>query len=167
MEISLSTYAQSFIDIISNRYLLLFILSMMPITELRLTIPIGIVLFQLNALLVFIICVAANILIGIILIYSLAFLIERFRGYSAVNFLLDKIVLRSKDKLDKYQYYKKYSLLFFVGVPLPGTGAWTGSLLSHILSLDKSSSSVSIVLGVLLSGVIMTALSITGNIILG
>ena len=167
MEISFNTLVQSVVDGISNRYFLLFLLSMMPITELRLTIPLGIIVLKLNILAVFFVCVFANMAIGIILIYVLEFLLNYGRKYLVIERLLEKIIFRSKDKFDKYKNHKRYSLILFVGIPLPGTGAWTGSLLAQVLSLNKQVSAASIALGVILSGVIMTLLSVTGNIIIG
>ena len=51
------------------------------------------------------------------------------------------------------------ALLLFVGIPLPGTGAWTGTLAASILDLDFKKSIISVILGVLLAGIIMTVLS--------
>ncbi len=51
------------------------------------------------------------------------------------------------------------ALLLFVGIPLPGTGAWTGTLAASILDLDFKKSTLAVVLGVLLAGLIMTVLS--------
>lgn len=167
MEISFNTLVQSVIEGVSNKYFLLFLLSMMPITELRLTIPLGVILFKLNAILVFAVCVVANMAIGIVLIYILGFLMEYGSRYSIVSTVLDKIIFRSKGKFDRYRNHKRYSLILFVGIPLPGTGAWTGSLLAQVLSLNKGTSSASIAMGVILSGIIMTLLSVTGNIIIG
>ena len=54
------------------------------------------------------------------------------------------------------------ALLLFVGIPLPGTGAWTGTLAASFLNLDFKKSVVAVVLGVLLAGIIMTVLSLLG-----
>ena len=55
-----------------------------------------------------------------------------------------------------------WALLFFVGIPLPGTGAWTGTLAASFLNLDFKKSIVAVLCGVLLAGVIMTVLSLLG-----
>ena len=54
------------------------------------------------------------------------------------------------------------ALLLFVGIPLPGTGAWTGTLAASILDMDFKSTVVAVMLGVLLAGVIMMVLSFAG-----
>ena len=73
----------------------------------------------------------------------------------------------SEDRYSKYERYKSRALILFVGIPFPGTGAWTGSLVSHILGLPKKSSISAIIQGVIVSGIIMTILSLSGKIIIG
>ena len=76
----------------------------------------------------------------------------------------EKKVLSKREQIDKYGYF---GLMLFVGIPLPGTGAWTGSALAVLLGLDKKKSFLFIVLGVLLAAVIMSIVSygILGNLI--
>ncbi len=167
MELTFSEIIQNFMDFISNPYLVLFFLSMMPITELRLTIPIGIILFKLNIFVVFLICVASNMLIGFFLIYTVSAIIRYAERFSFLKTILSRVIIRSKGKIDGYSSFKRYALVMFVGIPLPGTGAWTGSLVAHVLDLKKSDALLSVALGVVLSGVIMTVLSATGRIVIG
>ena len=54
------------------------------------------------------------------------------------------------------------ALLLFVGIPLPGTGAWTGTLAASILDMDFKSTTIAVMLGVLLAGIIMMVLSFAG-----
>lgn len=54
------------------------------------------------------------------------------------------------------------ALLLFVGIPLPGTGAWTGTLAASILDMDFKSTIIAVMLGVLLAGIIMMVLSVAG-----
>ena len=68
----------------------------------------------------------------------------------------EKKVLSKREQIDKYGYF---GLMLFVGIPLPGTGAWTGSALAVLLGLDKKKSFLFIVLGVLLAAVIMSIVS--------
>ena len=72
-----------------------------------------------------------------------------------VDWLSNK-TLKKKDQIDKYGYF---GLFLFVGIPLPGTGAWTGSLLAILLNLDKKKSFITIAIGVLAAGIIMSLLS--------
>ena len=63
---------------------------------------------------------------------------------------------KNKPKVDRYGFF---GLLLFVGIPLPGTGAWTGSLVAALFDMDLKKSSISILLGIFLAAVIMTAVS--------
>ena len=76
-------------------------------------------------------------------------------------------MILSEERYAKYEKYKSRALVLFVGIPLPGTGAWTGSLASHVIGLPKVSSILAIIQGVIVSGVIMTVLSVSGKIALG
>ena len=142
---------------------LLFIFSMFPITECRITIPIGIIAFKLPWYMVFILCVIANAAVGVFLIFTLDWLISIFSRINIFKKLLNKFIDRSEDKFEKYQRFKSNGLILFVGIPLPGTGAWTGALVSYIIGLNKGLSILSIILGVILSGIIVTILSLTGQ----
>ena len=64
--------------------------------------------------------------------------------------------MSKKDRIEKYEFW---GLLFFVGIPLPGTGAWTGSLIAALLGMDKKKTFGAIVCGVLLASVIMYLIS--------
>ncbi|MBR3364554.1 MAG: small multi-drug export protein [Solobacterium sp.] len=63
---------------------------------------------------------------------------------------------KNKPKIDRYGFL---GLLLFVGIPLPGTGAWTGSLVAAVFDMDLKKASISILLGIFLAAVIMTFLS--------
>ena len=145
---------------------LLFIFSMFPITECRLTIPFGILVFGLPWYLVFFICVVSNAIVGTFLVIALDWLINVFSRIGFFNRLIEKLIYSSKGKYHKYNRFKSSGLLLFVGIPLPGTGAWTGALVSYVIGLHKGLSMIAIIQGVILSGIIMTILSVTGKAII-
>ena len=62
-------------------------------------------------------------------------------------------------KSDRIQEYEFFGLLLFVGIPLPGTGAWTGAMIASLLQLDIKKSSIAILLGVGLAAIIMSFVS--------
>ena len=66
---------------------------------------------------------------------------------------------RGQKKSESMKHGEFLGLLLFVGIPLPGTGAWTGSLIATILDMDRKKSIVPILLGVLMATVIMTVFS--------
>ena len=77
---------------------------------------------------------------------------------------LEKKGNSKRSQIDKYGYL---GLVLFVGIPLPGTGAWTGSLVAILLGLDKKKSFICILIGVMLAAAIMSIVSygILGNLI--
>ena len=81
--------------------------------------------------------------------------------------LVEKLERRAMNKKDKIEKYEFWGLLLFVGIPLPGTGAWTGSLIAALIDVDIKKAIKAILLGICLAMVIMTALSygILGNVL--
>ena len=145
---------------------LLFVFSMLPVTECRLTIPFGILVFGLPWYLVLPICIISNAAIGVFLVFALDWLINIFSKISFFESIIAKLISSSKAKYQRYNRFNSSGLLLFVGIPFPGTGAWTGALVSYIIGLNKGLSMISIVQGVILSGIIMTILSLTGKAII-
>ena len=74
---------------------------------------------------------------------------------------------RAMGKSDQIKRYEFFGLLLFVGIPLPGTGAWTGSLIASLLEVDIKKSSIAIFCGLIMATVIMYVVSygIVGNLI--
>ena len=87
--------------------------------------------------------------------------IRIFRG------LIEKLEERAMGKSDKIQKYEFLGLMLFVGIPLPGTGAWTGALIASLLGIDIKKSSVAILCGIAMATVIMYFVSyvLVGNIV--
>ena len=169
MELTLHPFIQNILNSASNELfqcLLLFIFSLMPVTECRLTIPFGILVFGLPWYIVMPICVLSNALIGVFLVLVLDKLITVFSKVAMLKTIIDKLIVSSKDKYKKYNRFKSSGLLLFVGIPFPGTGAWTGALISYVIGLHKGLSMIAIVQGVILSGIIMTILSLSGKAII-
>ena len=151
--------------------LYVFVISMLPIIELRGAVPIGAILelpFYVNYLL----AVIGNLLpVPFILIFISKVLdfLARFKTFEPmVKWLRGKAQKHSKKVLGDSESAaeaesgeRKMSrgvfvgLLLFVAIPFPGTGAWTGSLVAALFSLPKRTSFLSIALGVMLCGVIM------------
>ena len=169
MELTLHPFIQNILNSASNdlfQCLLLFIFSLMPVTECRLTIPFGILVFGLPWYIVMPICVLSNALIGVFLVLVLDKLITVFSKVAMLKTIIDKLIVSSKGKYKKYNRFKSSGLLLFVGIPFPGTGAWTGALISYVIGLHKGLSMIAIVQGVILSGIIMTILSLSGKAII-
>lgn len=148
-----------------NKNVLIFIVSMLPIVELRGGL-IAASILNVEFIKAFIICFIGNIIpvpFILLLIESIFKLLKKWNPTKKIVEKLESKSLSKKEQIDKYGYL---GLLLFVGVPLPGTGAWTGSLLAVLLNMDKKKSFIFISLGVLMAGIIMSIISygILGNI---
>ena len=148
-----------------KHYIMIFFVSMVPIVELRGAIPIS-QGFGLPLLQSYIICVIGNMLpVPVIFFFARKVLIwgkdKKFIG-GFFTWCLDKGERggeKLKEKAGKGLYV---ALLLFVGIPLPGTGAWTGTLAASFLDMDFKKSVIACMGGVLLAGVIMGAGSVAG-----
>lgn len=144
---------------------MIFFVSMVPIVELRGAIPIS-QGFGLPLLQSYIICVIGNMLpVPVIFFFARKVLIwgkdKKFIG-GFFTWCLDKGERggeKLKEKAGKGLYV---ALLLFVGIPLPGTGAWTGTLAASFLDMDFRKSVIACMGGVLLAGVIMGVGSVAG-----
>lgn len=144
---------------------MIFFVSMVPIVELRGAIPIS-QGFGLPLLQSYIICVIGNMLpVPVIFFFARKVLIwgkdKKFIG-GFFTWCLDKGERggeKLKEKAGKGLYV---ALLLFVGIPLPGTGAWTGTLAASFLDMDFKKSVIACMGGVLLAGVIMGVGSVAG-----
>ena len=140
-----------------GKYLIVFLISMVPIVELRGALPYAAV-FGLPMTPSYIICVIGNMLpVPFIFFFARKVLIGPF-----FSWCLDKGE-RGGEKLKAKAGRGLYvALLLFVGIPLPGTGAWTGTLAASFLDMDFKKSVLACMGGVLLAGVIMGVLSALG-----
>ena len=141
-----------------GRELIVFIISLMPILELRGGL-IASALLGLNGVRSFIICFIGNIIPIPFILWFITPIFDKLKKtkmFSGVVSKLEKKAMSKKDKIEKLQYI---GLLLFVGIPLPGTGAWTGSLIASMLDMDKKKSLIYAILGVILAGIIMMVVS--------
>ena len=153
-----------------QHYLIVFLVSMVPLIELRGAIPYG-VMFGLPLWQTFLIAIVGNMLpVPIIFFFA-----RRVLEWGADKPLISKIFTfflekghRGGAKLQAKAGRGLYwALLLFVGIPLPGTGAWTGTLAASLLDMDFKKSVAACMGGVLLAGVIMGALSLMGVSVFG
>jgi len=135
------------------------LLSLAPIIELRGGIPFAIA-NNINPFTAFIFCVLANI---IIIPFIFLFLDHAHKHFlklkiyrNTFNIFLRKIRKRKEGIERGYQTYGILALTFFVAIPLPITGAWTGSIIAWLLNLKRRRSFLAISLGVIIAGIIIT-----------
>lgn len=141
-----------------KKYIIIFLISMVPIIELRGAIPVA-VGYNLPLLQSYIICVIGNMLpVPIIFLFARKVLVwgcdKKVIG-KFFTWCLEKGEHGGKKLQDKAGKGLYWALLIFVGIPLPGTGAWTGTLAASILDMDFKKSVAACMGGVVLAGIIM------------
>lgn len=148
----------NFTNIPFGKEIIIFIVSLLPIVELRGGL-IAASILGVNPYIGFLICFIGNILPVPIILWFIMPLFNRLKKFKSFQKMIEKLekkALKNKDKIEKYEFW---SLLLFVGIPLPGTGAWTGSLVASILDMDKKKALIAIICGVFMAGCIMLILS--------
>ncbi|MEG0271700.1 MAG: small multi-drug export protein [Hydrogenoanaerobacterium sp.] len=141
-----------------NKFLLVFLVSMLPIVELRGAIPIG-AGYQIPFWINYTICVLGNILPVPFLIFFSTKVLNWLTQFKKIGPFFKKILDKGEEKASKIGKVELFGLFCFVAIPLPGTGAWTGSLIAATLRLKLWPSFIAIALGVMASGIIMGILS--------
>ncbi len=141
-----------------KKYLYIFLISMVPLIELRGAIPVS-QGFQLPLLQSYIVCVIGNMLpVPVIYLFARKVLEwgkdKKYIG-KFFTFCIEKGHKGAEKLKEKAGRGLFVALLLFVGIPLPGTGAWTGTLAASFLDMGFKKSVIAVLLGVLLAGVIM------------
>lgn len=140
---------------VGMKYIMTFLISMLPVVELRGAVPVGTAL-GLNPYLVLLVSVLGNILpIPFVVIFArkIIMFLKKTRLFGRFADWLSAKAEKNKEKIIRYE---KLGLFIFVAIPLPGTGAWTGALVSSFLDLRLKNSFFPISLGVVAAGIIMT-----------
>ena len=148
-----------------TKYLWIFFISMVPIVELRGAIPASQVM-GLPIVASYIICIIGNML-PVPFIYLFARKVLVWGSDKPViggffSWCMEKGEHGGQKLQAKAGKGLFVALLLFVGIPVPGTGAWTGTLAASILDMDFKSTVAAVMLGVLLAGIIMMVLSFAG-----
>ena len=154
------------------KYIAVFFVSMVPLIELRGAIPIAIHM-DLPALPAIAVCVVGNMLpVPVIYFFARKFLLwgldKRFIG-GICRFFHDKGEKAGR-KLSSRRYGRDgllVALMLFVGIPIPGTGAWTGTLGASFLDMGAKATAVAVSLGLVIAGIIMTVVSLLGFHVFG
>ena len=141
-----------------GKELIIFIISLMPILELRGGL-IAASLLKLNWVKSFIICFIGNIIPIPFILWFITPLFDKMKKTKLFSGIVNKLENKAMSKKDKIEKLKYIGLLLFVGIPLPGTGAWTGCLIAALLDMDKKKSMLYAILGVILAGIIMLLFS--------
>ena len=145
-----------------KKYLIIFLVSMVPLIELRGAGPIAVGM-NLPLLPSYIVCILGNMLPVPFIFFFARKVLEWGADKPVIGkfftFCLEKGHKGGQKLQEKAGRGLFVALLLFVGIPLPGTGAWTGTLAASLLDMDFKSSVIAVMLGVVLAGVIMGLLS--------
>ena len=149
-------------DTTLGKCLFTMLVSMLPIIELRGGLPFGVAL-GLPYYLAFPAAVIGNLIPAPFIIVYIRRIFKLMRKYiPKLNALVDKLEHKAHLKGEKMLKYEALGLWLFVAIPLPGTGAWTGSLAAAFLDIRLKKAMPAVVLGVLTAGTIMLALTHVG-----
>ena len=138
--------------------LVVFIISMVPILELRgglvaaalLHIPMTTAIF---------ICIIGNLIPIPFILLFIKQIFKLLKKTKLFRPLIEKLEEKSMGKSDKIKKYEFLGLVLFVGIPLPGTGAWTGALIAALLEIDIKKAFSAICVGLILATTIMGFIS--------
>lgn len=142
-----------------GRIIATFVISMLPVIELRGGIPYG-VGFGLNPWLALLVAMLGNLApipFILLLLDKILEWMKKQKGIigSAANFLENK-AYKNQGTIEKY---KALGLIILVAIPLPGTGAWTGALVATVLRINRKTAFPCIIIGVIIAGIVVTAIS--------
>ena len=140
-------------------YLKIMILSMIPITELRGAIPIGIAL-NLNPIGVYIASVIGSTLVAIPLILTFRHILDFLKSRNMFEKLVKKVDRKIETGMRKLKKVSVIGIILFVGIPLPTTGTWTASAIASILKIRLKYALPGVLIGNMMAGVIVSAISL-------
>ena len=153
----IGTFAGLTATVLGKR-ILVFIISLMPILELRGGL-LAASLLGLAPLESYIICIVGNLLPIPFILWFINRILDWMRNSKHLDRFaswLDKKVDKHKSSIEKYGFW---GLVLFVGIPIPGTGAWTGSLIASVLEMDRKKSFIAILIGIFMASIIMMLIS--------
>ena len=143
-----------------GKEVIVFIISMLPILELRGGL-IAASLLGLSPLESYLISIIGNLIPVPFILFLINRILKameksRFKVFNGFYNFLHKKIQKHKTSIEKYGFW---GLVIFVGIPLPGTGAWTGTMIASFLEMDKKKSFLAVLLGMLMASIIMMIIS--------
>ena len=155
------TIVNSLVDFFRDtvpKELVVFLISMVPILELRGGM-IAASLLDVELVKALVICYVGNILPIPFILLFIRKIFQFLKRFKKVGSVIEKLEIRSMRKSENVKKYRFWGLFAFVGIPLPGTGGWTGALIASLLDMRIKLSFPAIALGVLAADLIMAIFS--------
>lgn len=134
--------------------LICFIVSMIPIVELRGGLIVASIL-DVPLWRAIIVCIIGNLIPVPFILWLITPIFNRLKKTKLFKGLVEKLEKKSMEKSDKIQKKQFLGLVIFVGIPLPGTGAWTGSLIASLLNIKVKKAFPAICIGLVMATIIM------------
>nr|WP_288860381.1 small multi-drug export protein [uncultured Faecalicatena sp.] len=145
-----------------SKQFIVFVISMVPILELRVgLIAAGPAILDVEKWQAIPICIIGNLIPIPFILLLITKIFDWMKGTKKLRPIVEKLEAKAMSKSKNIEKYEFWGLVAFVGIPLPGTGAWTGSLIAALLGIRFRKAFPAIVLGVLIAAFIMTILSYT------
>ncbi len=141
-----------------GKEIVVFIISLMPILELRGGL-LAASLLGLDPIKSYIICIIGNIIPVPFILWLINWILDCMRKskhFKGIAKWLDKKVDKHKGQIEKFGFW---GLVLFVGIPLPGTGAWTGCLIAACLEMNRKKAFLAAMIGIIMASLIMMAIS--------
>lgn len=147
-----------------NEIIQLILWTLAPFLELRASIPWGILKTDLHWASVFFICIIVNILLCFFVWFFIHYIMCFFLKIKFIEKIYHRIIERTQRKVDPYiKKYGKIGLGLFIGIPLPGSGVYSGGLGAYLLGFKFKDYIIASIIGVLIAGTIVLLISLFGN----
>lgn len=160
----LSELINSIITLVSNPYIIIIILTLFPFLELRASIPYGIFATNISIPIIFILTVITNIILAPILYFILYEIIHLFFFIKPFAKWYHKKLEKTQKKIkDKFEKYEILGLAVFIGIPLPGSGVYTGAIAAYLMNLGYKKFLLSATIGVIIAAVVVTTISLLAD----
>lgn len=138
--------------------IIVFIISLMPILELRGGL-LAAKLLGVPLMTAIPICIAGNIIPIPFILFFIKKIFAWMKNFKIFRSMIEKLEQKAMSKSDKVSKMEFWGLALFVGIPLPGTGAWTGSLIAALLEMDIKKAVISELVGIVIATIIMAIVS--------
>jgi len=145
---------------------LILLLSTLPVTELRASIPIGILVLKQTLGATFFYAIIGNILPIAPIYFLLEPISKRLSKTRCMRRFFEWLFKRARQRSGIIERYEAFGLMLFVCIPLPGTGVWTGCLIASLLRMRFIPTFVAATLGVIIAAIIVTTLTVIGRMAL-
>lgn len=156
------TLVQGIIDALGGsvgKEAIVFIISMIPILELRGALLVAGPLLGVPVAKAIPLCIIGNIIPVPFILLLITPIFKWMKGTKLFKPMVEKLESKAMSKSDKIEKYEFWGLVLFVGIPLPGTGAWTGSLIAALLGVKFKKAFPAVILGIFMATIIMWFIS--------